>query len=60
MALALRGGTRVSDALRNGPGTSIIARIENDRVLLDLRSLHGEDLEFVAEQIVVKLESDQA
>jgi seryl-tRNA(Sec) selenium transferase len=35
----------------------IIARIENDQVLLDLRSLDCEDLEFVASQVRAKFPS---
>ena len=54
-AVALRGGDRVCDALRTGPGTPIFARIEAGEVLLDLRSLDGEDLSFVAERVRDKL-----
>ncbi len=57
MAITMPGGAKVCDALRTGPGNSIIARIENDRVWLDLRSLDGEDLDFVAEQIAAKFAS---
>ena len=55
VAIALPGGDRVCDALRTGPGTAVFARIENDRVLLDLRSFDGEDLDFVAQQVCDKL-----
>ena len=54
-AVALRGGDRVCDALRTGPGTPIFARIEAGDVLLDLRSMDGEDLSFVAERMRDKL-----
>lgn len=55
LAVSLPGGERVSEALRNGPGTPVFARIADDRVLLDLRSLDGEDLSFVATEVARKL-----
>ena len=56
-AVSIPGGSAVSEALRIGPGMPIIARIENDQVLLDLRSLDCEDLEFVASQVRAKFPS---
>ncbi len=46
-AVALPGGEAVCDQLRFGSGTPIFAHIQKDRVLLDLRSLDGEDLQAV-------------
>ncbi len=46
-AVALPGGEAVCDQLRFGSGTPIFAHIQKNRVLLDLRSLDGEDLQAV-------------
>ena len=54
-AVALAGGEAVCDKLRSGSGTPIFAHIQKDRVLLDLRSLCGEDLETVAGLVRAKL-----
>ncbi len=54
-AVALPGGDRVCEALRNGPGTPVFARIAADRVLLDLRSLDSEDPDQVASEVIRKL-----
>ncbi|MCB9871008.1 MAG: L-seryl-tRNA(Sec) selenium transferase [Planctomycetes bacterium] len=56
LAVALPGGDRLCDQLRNGSGVPVFARIEDGHVLLDLRSLEGQDLEFVAEQVRMKLD----
>jgi len=55
LAVALPGGERVSEVLRNGPGIPVFTRIADDRVLLDLRSLEGEDLNLVATEVIRKL-----
>ncbi|MHC4516186.1 MAG: L-seryl-tRNA(Sec) selenium transferase [Planctomycetota bacterium] len=54
-AVALPGGEPVCDQLRFGSGTPIFAHIQKDRVLLDLRSLDGEDLETVGGLVRAKL-----
>ena len=59
VAIALPGGERVCDALRSGAGVSVFARIEAGDVLLDLRSLDSEDLDFVASEIIEKLNAFQ-
>jgi len=41
--------------LRNGPGIPVFTRIAEDRVLLDMRSLEGEDLDLVATEVIRKL-----
>lgn len=46
-AVALRGGARTAAALRRGTDLAVIARIVDDRVLLDLRTLVHEDMEEV-------------
>jgi L-seryl-tRNA(Ser) seleniumtransferase len=54
-AVALPGSDRVCEALRNGPGIPVFARISADRVLLDLRSLDSEDPDQVASEVIRKL-----
>lgn len=54
-AVSLPGGEPVCDKLRLGSGTPIFAHIQKDRVLLDLRSLDGEDLETVGGLVRAKL-----
>ena len=54
-AVALPGGDKVCARLRGGPGPAVFARLDQDRVLLDLRSLDGEDLAEVAGLVRGKL-----
>jgi len=54
-AVSLPGGELACDQLRFGSGTPVFAHIQKDRVLLDLRSLCGEDLETVAGLVRAKL-----
>ncbi|MEE2887490.1 MAG: L-seryl-tRNA(Sec) selenium transferase [Planctomycetota bacterium] len=55
LAVAVPGGERVCEVLRNGPGIPVFTRIAEDRVLLDMRSLEGEDLDLVATEVIRKL-----
>ena len=55
LTVSLPGGEPVCDRLRLGSDTPIFAHIHKDRVLLDLRSLCGEDLETVAGLVRAKL-----
>ena len=54
-AVSLPGGEPVCDQIRSGSGTPIFAHIQKGRVLLDLRSLDGEDLETVGGLVRAKL-----
>lgn len=56
-AVALPGGEAACAKLRRGPGTAVFARVERDAVLLDLRSLVGEDLDEVAQIVRTRLAS---
>ncbi len=54
-AVALPGDERTLHRLRTGPGIPIFARLADQQVLLDLRTLLLEELEFVAAQTIQKL-----
>jgi L-seryl-tRNA(Ser) seleniumtransferase len=54
-AVALPGAGATCDRLRAGPGVAVFARVDNDRALLDLRSLVGEDLDEVGHVVRSKL-----
>ena len=57
-ATALPGGAAVASALRRGPDLAVIARIVDDRVLLDARSLIHEDLSEVAAVVSRRLDTN--
>ena len=57
-ALALDGGAALAQKLRAGHGTSIFARIADDKVLLDMRTLADEDFAELTELIGAKLSSE--
>jgi L-seryl-tRNA(Ser) seleniumtransferase len=50
-AVALRGGDAENDALRAAQPVAVFARVAEDRVLLDARTLLLEDLREVAEAV---------
>jgi L-seryl-tRNA(Ser) seleniumtransferase len=54
-AVALPGGDAHARALRSGPGIPVFARLERDRLLLDLRTLELDDLDEVAAQVRANL-----
>ncbi len=56
-AVALPGGEATALALRSEPGMPIISRIDKGEVLLDLRSLCGEDLSTLADLVRTKLQA---
>ncbi len=57
-AVSLPGGERACTKLRVGAGTAIFARVVDDRVWLDARTLDGVDLPMLAQTIRAKLASD--
>ncbi len=54
-AVALPGAAPTCDRLRAGVGVAVFARVDQNRTLLDLRSLVGEDLDEVAQLVRGKL-----
>jgi len=56
-AVALPGGDAVNDRLRQGPAGIVFARVAQDRVLLDQRTLLLEELDDVAARIRTNLGS---